>query len=169
MGRPKDKPLPLNELFDYNPSTGDIVWKVSRSRYRAGDIAGHIDIGGYVIIGVNKRHERAHAIAWEIYYGEKPDPRKEIDHINHNKSDNRISNLRLVTRSENQRNQSRNTRNKSGVTNVYTCKATGRWKVYITNPKTKKPFTKHCRNFTDAVMLAYCKRMEFGYHPNHGT
>lgn len=168
MGRPKAKHMSLHELFDYNPDDGLLRWKVPRGRKMVGDVAGHIDVSGYTVVGVNsKKHVRAHAIAWEMYYGECPDPAKEIDHINHNKSDNRISNLRLVTRSENQRNQRRNTRNTSGVTNVYS--SGNKWRVYITNPETKKPFTKYCKNFEDAVMLAYIKRMEFGYHPNHGT
>lgn len=164
MGRPKAKELPLHEIMEYDPESGELYWKVPLGRKMVGEKVGHREPNRYITTRIRGKSYPVHRLAWELYYGEAP--KGEIDHINHDKHDNRISNLRDVTRSQNQRNQRRNTKNTSGVTNVYS--SGNRWRVYITDPKTQKPFVKRCRNFTDAVMLAYVKRMEFGYHPNHG-
>ena len=63
---------------------------------------GSLDKDGYLIIKVKGRQFKAHRIVWLLYYGSFPN--KEIDHINHNRLDNRIENLREATRTENNNN-----------------------------------------------------------------
>jgi hypothetical protein len=106
----KHKRLPtldrLNELFTYDPESGDLRWKVSyTNRVRAGDIAGCIcPRSGYRFIGIDGVRYVCTRIIWMIHYGEDPGA-LEIDHINRHKLDNSIKNLRAVTHRENQQNR----------------------------------------------------------------
>ena len=102
----------LREAFAYNPETGELLWRerpaahfpsdVYRKRWnsrRAGTIAGTLHSCGYSQIHLCHRLHFAHRIAWLIVHGE-PMP-IEIDHIDGNRGNNRITNLRAATRSEN--------------------------------------------------------------------
>lgn len=95
----------IRELLEYDPSTGLFTWKVSTSnRVKVGDIAGTLSYG-YVAIGIDGKPRLAHRLAWMLFYGEWP--ACDIDHINGVRHDNRIENLRAVTRSVNMQNQRR--------------------------------------------------------------
>lgn len=105
----------IRDLFEYNPSTGVLLWRkrydashgtlVFNSRY-AGNQAWWIDEQGYwkVKVPFKKKKMAAHRVIWALYYGEHIAENVEIDHINGDRSDNKIENLRLATRSENSRN-----------------------------------------------------------------
>ena len=90
----------LKEFFHYDPETG-VFTRIKRvsGRCRVGDIVGSPDELGYLRFRVNGKKYRAHRLAWLYVYGSFPE--NEIDHINHDRSDNRISNLRQATRAEN--------------------------------------------------------------------
>jgi hypothetical protein len=91
---------------------------------------------GYTRIEINGKSYYAHRLAWLYVYGEMP--KLHLDHINGNKSDNRICNLREATRVENLRNTSKNIKNTSGAKNVYLHKPTDKWQVRIAlNGKSK--------------------------------
>lgn len=94
----------LKELLNYDAETGIFTRKVKRRGIRAkiGDIAGRLRFDGYVAIKINGKIYRGHRLAWLYVYGNYPNG--EIDHINLIKSDNRIENLREVSRSENMQN-----------------------------------------------------------------
>lgn len=93
----------FNSLI-YNEETGDFFWKETKSnRAVKGSLAGCTDVDGYRIITIEKVALRAHRIAWLMFYGYWPSD--DIDHINRIKSDNRISNLRVVTNQQNQINK----------------------------------------------------------------
>ena len=94
----------LKELLDYNPATGDLVWKVSRGCVKAGDVAGTVTSDGYIAINLGGRIYRAHRLVWLYHYGEWP--KHEIDHIDREKLSNRIENLRDVPRAVNLANRS---------------------------------------------------------------
>ncbi|MCJ2709130.1 HNH endonuclease, partial [Escherichia coli] len=95
-------------VVDYNPSSGDFHWRWRRGRERttltwnsrfAFKKCSSINSDGYLMIMINGKAYPAHRLAWLIVYGTMPDG--FIDHINRVRTDNRISNLRLVTHSEN--------------------------------------------------------------------
>lgn len=120
----------LKELFTYNPNDGLFIRIVGRSgpNARAGDVAGCDNGQGYIRIYVDGAPYKAHRLAWFYMYGEWPG---EIDHVNMDRSDNRISNLRPATRAQNRANTKAYSNNKSGEKGVSWYKATGKWKAQI--------------------------------------
>jgi len=118
----------------YNPETGVFTWKQYRSsNAKKGDLAGTINNTGYRAIRVTvegkQKHLYTHRLAWFITHGELPNI---IDHINHNRDDNRIENLRSVNNSENLRNSKMRVNNKSGYRGVYFLKSINKWESQIT-------------------------------------
>lgn len=100
----------LRELLQYDPQTGALTLKVDVSHIRkAGqrvDVAKHGKRSvGYKVVNIFGRRILAHRVAWAIHTGQWPD--SDIDHVNGDKSDNRMANLRLASKTENMRNQSR--------------------------------------------------------------
>jgi hypothetical protein len=116
----------ISEYLHYNQETGNIIWiKKSSDRVQIGNIAGCIKLDGYVYIKFNNKTYKAHRLSWFLYYGKWPT--NHIDHINGIKTDNRINNLRDVTRSENLLNQKRH-REKT-CKYYYFHKKTNKWQV----------------------------------------
>lgn len=110
-------------ILDYNPVSGELTWKTRsdvglwwNDRY-AGKVAGSISPNGYRQILINKQSHKSHRIAWLLFYGEWPS--LCIDHIDRNRTNNKIENLRLATKAENGRNANIQKNNTTGVTGVY--------------------------------------------------
>ena len=92
----------LKELLSYDRETGLFTRNISRPNAKAGSIAGSTS-SRYAMIGIDGRSYRAHRLAWMYVYGEYPT--FDLDHRNRNRYDNRISNLRKATRSQNELNK----------------------------------------------------------------
>ncbi|SCC35176.1 HNH endonuclease [Kosakonia oryziphila] len=107
----------LKEVLKYNPLTGVFYW-VNPQAYcmHAGEKAGYLDRNGYIYIKVDSVKHAAHRLAWLYMHGVLPE--KFIDHKNTIRSDNRIKNLRLATRSQNMMNQLKRKNNTSGVKGI---------------------------------------------------
>lgn len=109
----------VREILDYDFLTGIFQWRYRPDRPRkwntryAGQEAGTCGQNGYVYIQVPKPHNYfAHHLAWLHVHGVWPP--QQMDHINGVRSDNRISNLRLATDSENSSNKIMQRNNTSG-------------------------------------------------------
>lgn len=93
----------LKSILEYDQETGEFFWiKPKRSWVAAGVKAGSIEAKGYVVININRGLYKAHRLAWLYVYGEWP--KNQLDHIDRNKQNNKISNLREATNSQNQQN-----------------------------------------------------------------
>lgn len=101
----------IRKHFTYNPDTG-IITRDDRNNSN-----GSYDNDGYLILKVKTRQIKAHRIAWFLFYGEFPN--MEIDHINRDRSDNRIVNLRLSTRETNVANRKVLPNPQTGVVGIY--------------------------------------------------
>ena len=96
----------VKEILEYNSETGELTYKCHRgSKARKGDTAGHKCLDGYIVVKIKGIRYTAARLAWAIYYGEDPAD-LVIDHINRDRSDNRISNLRRVNLQVNASNRS---------------------------------------------------------------
>ena len=107
----------LKELLSYDPETGIFIWVVGRQGIDGvNEQAGTLH-EGYRRIRVDGMCYRSHRLAWLYTYGSFP--LNQLDHIDHNRSNNAISNLRLADVEQNNRNASKHKKNSSGVTGVY--------------------------------------------------
>lgn len=113
----------LKKLLHYDPETGIFTRKTTKR------VAGCLTPTGYVYVGIFNKQVFAHRLAWLYMYGVLP-PDK-VDHINRNRSDNRISNLRLCNNSENLQNSKVRTDNTSGFRGVSWEKNRKKWQVYV--------------------------------------
>ena len=168
----------LKELIEYDAQTGVVTWK-RRDRHwfksdlsmrkwntrNSGMVAGSLKPGGYIYISILKTHILAHRAIWLLVYGVLPD--LQVDHINGNKDDNRLCNLRMVTAEENRRNMRLMATNKTGFSCVtYSAK----YSKYIATISDKnKPI--HLGTFEkkeDAIRARKDAEEKYGYHENHG-
>lgn len=117
----------LESSLQYCPDTGKFTRLKSPKTKRIGKIVGTNNGQGYLCVSFMKRIFKAHRIAWRLYYGVWPD--SQIDHINGDRSDNRICNLRLATHKQNTWNRSRSVNSNSGVKGV--TKHLNRWQASI--------------------------------------
>ena len=107
----------LKRLLRYDQNTGEFFWLIGGGRRRLDRPAGCNDGSGYTVIRIAKKKYKAHRLAWIFMHGASPEGM--IDHINGQTSDNRIINLRVVTRSINAQNQRRaRAGSKSGLLGV---------------------------------------------------
>ncbi|QHJ81626.1 MAG: hypothetical protein [Bacteriophage sp.] len=145
-------------LFEYDESSPSCLrWKVSRLGGRgikAGDVAGSIDSKGYWRVGVAGKEYRAHRIVYHIVTGNIISEDLQVDHIDKDRANNRISNLRLVTNQQNQFNKNLLSNNTSGITGVVWYKITNKWKVQMRVNKR----TKHLGYFETLLDAACCRK-----------
>ncbi len=155
----------LKYALSYDELTGVFKWRnPNANRMSVGDVAGG-EQHGYIKIKLHSKLYSAHRLAWLYIYGEMPDD--EIDHIDGNKSNNAIKNLRDVSHRENMMNMKKARNNKSGLTGVYLRKDNGKLGASI-RVDTK---IKHLGLF-DTLFEAACARKSaevvYGFHDNHG-
>lgn len=135
-------PEQLRQMLRYEPETGKLFWLPrTRSMFKkerfwlawntrfAGKEALYADNGsGYRGGSILNRTILAHRAAWCVHHGYWPD---QVDHINLNKKDNRLVNLREANRSQNLFNTPAQSNNTSGVKGVYWHKPAGKWLAQI--------------------------------------
>lgn len=118
----------LKEFLDYSPETGIFIWKKrSALATKIGTVAGNLNALGYIRIRFLRHGWMAHRLAWLFVHGEMP--LDQIDHIDCDKSNNKIGNLRQASTSENLRNRKKSPRNTSGFKGVTWHKLNNKWLV----------------------------------------
>lgn len=119
----------LKELLNYDPETGVFTWKINKGRSLKGSEAGSVKHHGYRRIVLDGKRLYAHRLAWLITYGVWPS--HSVDHINRQRDDNRIANLRDLPIQHNVWNQpEKRSNNTSGYPGV-SALPTGRYIAHI--------------------------------------
>ena len=138
----------LKQEFDYNPLTGVVIHRTNKGRNKVkGKVAGSLTNHGYLQTSYKNKKLRLHRLVWIYMYGIIPDG-YVIDHINQDRADNRIENLRLVTSRENSKNCKMSKNNTSGHTGVSWDKSKNAYIVTV-----GKKFIGRCKDIDDAIKL----------------
>lgn len=154
----------LSSMLRYDG--GVLYWLEWRSGVKSDLVAGTLTKNGYVSVCSKGVKAYAHRIVWFMHNGEIPKG-FDIDHIDHDRTNNKIENLRLVSRSDNLKNKGV-VKSSSGEMGVYWSKAAQKWEASITVDGRKKYL-----GLFDTVEAARHARKEadkiYGYHENHGS
>ncbi len=145
--------------YRYDPVTGLIYG-------RRGRPVGSGDKDGYLHCEINGKDKRLHRFAFELMGVEIPEG-MHVDHINGVVDDNRWSNLRLVTPSDNSKNMKRSSNNTSGVTGVFWNSNRCRWYATIKTGG-ELIFLGSFAKFSEAVDARKLAEVAYGFHTNHG-
>ena len=162
----------LRQRLRYDPETGKLYWRghesMSASWNARWDGRGAFtarNSSGYLTGQIDARPHKAHRIVWAIVTGAWPEG--HIDHIDHDKGNNRFENLRDVSRSENARNMPMSSSNTSGVTGVGWYPKTQKWRAHI-DVNGRSVSLGHFARFDDAVAARVAAETDFAFHSNHG-
>ena len=153
-----------HELFSYDTGLGVLIRKKSIQGCKPGSPAGSPTTRGYIQLGVDYRRYKAHRVIWLMAYGSWPEG--EIDHIDGNTSNNRLTNLRDVDAKTNNRNKRIPTHNTSGIMGVHWDKQSRRWLS-----QAKLGSEKFALGRFDNLLDAAAARRSFEakhFHANHG-
>ena len=184
------KPLPcptvLRQLLRYEPETGKMFYRTAPewmfddgpklaankrcskwNKNNAGKLAFSTKHPiGYLVGAVFGRKIYAHRAAWAVQHGEWP--AAEVDHKNGCRTDNRLSNLRSVTKAENTRNKFMSSRNASGYTGVAWREDTQKWRAHI-GADGKTLHLGVFETLQDALRARKAAEAERGFSKRHGT
>jgi len=155
----------LKERYIYNPKTGVFTWRVDFGCRKAGDIAGGICGSRYRYLCINRVLFLAHRAAWIYVYGYLPET--GLDHINHDRDDNRIDNLRIASYAINSRNRKIPSANKSGVMGVSWSEPNKKWQARIWISRKGISLGSY-EDWFDAVCARRSAQNRYNFHPNHG-
>lgn len=168
----------ISDILSYCPLSGDLRWKhrnanhfsckrsmkIWNTRF-AGKIAGTPHSQGYVSIMIKGIPRLAHRIAWLLE--NKEFPAEELDHIDGNRANNKISNLRSVTRKENCKNLRKSSSNTSGINGVSWAAHAKKWVARI-QVDYKYIHLGYFSAKIDAFTARYEAEKKYGFHNNHG-
>ena len=157
----------LKEPLHYNPDTGIFTWIKPNKRRPdlIGKPAGWDNMAGYLKITIDYKQYFAHRLAWMYINGEWP--KDQIDHINHNRSDNRIDNIRSVSENINHKNKSMPITNKTGAVGIDLHKPNGKWRAGI-RVDGRHISLGHFKTKSEAAKARRDADKKYGFHANHG-
>lgn len=165
-------------LFDYDAESGVAKWQERPSwmftgggvnclqwnaKY-AGRMAGSMK-DGYLEVGILNKKYRLHRLIWLHVYGKWPE--NCIDHVNHVRHDNRLSNLFLASHHENLKNQSKRNSNKSGFNGVFWDESRKKWLVSVC-VNYRSVFIGRFDDVNEALKARQKANDTHGFHINHG-
>lgn len=154
-----------NSMFRYEPSSGHVIWKAGKfAGHRAGSL--HKTVG-YRQIRIGKKYAYEHRIIMLLVHGSLPKD-IQVDHINHDRTDNRLENLRLVTHTENGRNVKMPSTNTTGVIGTTYVKRANRYVAQI-HIKGANHYLGCFKTLEEAAAARLEAEKLYGFHENHGT
>lgn len=172
-------PEELRQLLRYDPETGKLFWlsrpramfktdsqhKTWNARFAGVEAFTAVKSNGYRHGRIWGQHVYAHRAGWALVHGEWPS--EQVDHINGDRADNRLSNLRAVSNAQNCMNRSLQRNNTTGTVGVYWHAPSARWtaRVHVRGKQVSLGYFKSKAEAASARALA---AKEYGFHENHG-
>lgn len=159
----------VKHFFEYDPETGafDRIRFVSNQGViyeRRSPVKSRHQFGYYITVVFGKRY-RVHHLIFVHMTGEFPT--QYVDHIDGDRTNNRWSNLRLATKSENQRNHGVHANSKTGITGVYWYEPLKKFQAQIT-VNGERIHLGYFESVVDASVARKNADLLYGFHPNHG-
>ena len=174
----------LRDLLEYNPETGALTWRERRAKHYphvSGKTPEHcaavfnssfsgkpaftnVSKNGYRTGSIFNHHYYAHRVIWKLVHGSDP---LDIDHVNGDRTDNRLCNLESKPRGENLKNRRLSRNNTSGFHGVWRDASRGRWIATIENDGRRINLGRF-EEKADAVAARKAAEKALGFHPNHG-
>lgn len=166
----KPRKLPTQEeleiLFSYDKESGNLVRKIPVSpNTKRGDVVGN-ERSGYLQVKINSVSYTVHRLIYKLVYGDF-DESKLVDHIDRNRKNNTIENLRLVDNQTNCRNQGKRLNNTSGKQGVYWFNRQNNWRASIYRHGKKVHLGCFAKK-SDAIQARLDAEKELGYSLTHG-
>jgi hypothetical protein len=168
----------LEQLLRYEPETGKLFWRQRSAEFfpdqracnswnvkNAGKEAFTATKSGYKVGALFSKIYRAHRIVWALHYGQWPEV--QIDHVNGDRADNRLSNLRDVCHQDNGKNQRLRSTNTSGATGIGYVARLSKWRAQITDSGARLHLGVF-PTFDEALAVRRAWEAKLNYHPNHG-
>lgn len=169
-----------NSVLKYDPEAGLLFWKARpvgmfkserhwktfRTRFEGKEAFTSTCHYGYRQGQIFGKRYVAHRIIWLMVHGNWP--KQDIDHINGNRQDNRLFNLRSVSRSDNLRNTKIRKDNLSGVPGVFWRSDTGAWSVRVNDANGGVVNLGCFKDKIEADLVRKEAEIAHGYHENHG-
>lgn len=146
---------------------GDLFWTITKGRKTKGHLVGTVTQGGYRITTIKGKPIYVHRLVWEMSHGAIPSD-LFIDHIDGNKLNNRIENLRLVSPQDNVKNTKVHKHNSSGVMGVGWYKSQKKWRAYINLQQTQIHLGFFSKQ-SDAIKARKLAEKKYKFHSNHGA
>ena len=156
----------LFTLLDYNADSGEFKWTYANSKNTSkGKVAGTKLSNKYIRIFIFGKFYQAHRLAWYMYYGKEPE--YGLDHIDGNKHNNAIDNLRDVPQASNAKNSRLSISSSSGFTGVTFMKRSKKWRsrIMVDGADIHLGFF---NDKQDAVIARARANKRYGFHENHG-
>jgi len=158
----------LKELLICDVDKGLFTWKPRNQKgfKMSGKPAGNFSVEGYYVLKIDKRLYKVHRLVWLYAYGEFP--KGEIDHIDHDRGNNGLANLRDTLHGDNARNQSMRNTNTSGHMGVGWRETNQKWQARI-NAGGKRISLGLFATREAAIVARKAAEILYGYHTNHGV
>ena len=149
------------DKLSYDKESGFFTSKLSNKRI------GYLDGCGYEVVNIYKQEYRSHRLAMVVMGLDLTGC--EVDHVNGVRSDNKFSNLRLVSKKENAKNKRLRVNNKTGVHGVTFIKASKKWRSRISDGLKRSLHLGCFDNLFDSVCARKSAEIRYGYHENNGS
>lgn len=161
----------LKSMLSYDEATGLLTWKnredVSdawNTRHAGKPALNSVHKNGYKHGRINNKSCTAHRVIFKLLYGYEP---RQVDHINHDRSDNRKENLRASRSTSNMKNVSFSCKNTSGHTGVRWRDNRKKWMANI-GVNGRNIFLGEFANKVDAIEARRRGELKYGFSENHG-
>lgn len=154
----------LHYMFNYSENTGDLIYAREFLRRKKGTLATFPHAAGYLSVEIGNKGYLAHRVIWLMKTGIWPN---QIDHEDHNRSNNRWSNLRNVDNQANHQNESLSKNSTLGITGVCWHPPTNKYRAYI-GVGHKQLHLGLFSTIDEAKNARYNANTQHNFHKNHG-